>query len=127
MVVSFKIFVNYFPKNKAVNNFRNYKSPDAVDFSNHLPTNYEQLLFSNCNHLPNISPMCVNCKTNFYRNDASSYVDLKAPLLCKEITGKETGGVSYNSEIPEAKKKLLEKRKNCIICMKMIIIKPDFV
>ena len=30
--------------------------------------------------------MCVNCKTIFCRNDASSYINLKAPLNSKAIT-----------------------------------------
>ena len=55
--------------------------------------------------------MCVNCKTNLYRNDASSYIDLKGPLRCKEITGKETAGVWYNSEIREAKKVVRKAKK----------------
>ena len=67
MVVHFKIFVDDIPKIKAMINFRDYKSLDVVDFSDHLLTNYEQILFSNCTHLPNIPAMCVNCKTNFYR------------------------------------------------------------
>ena len=75
MVVNFKNFVDENPKNRAMMNFRNYKSLVVVDFSNHLLTNYEKSLFSNCTHLPNISPMCGNCKTNFFRNDASSYIN----------------------------------------------------
>ena len=82
MVVNFKLFVDDIPKNKAVINVRNYKSLDVVDFSNHLLPNYEQMLFSNCTHIPNISPMCVNCITNFHTNEASSYVNQKAPLIC---------------------------------------------
>ena len=111
MAVNFKNFVEDIPKNKAVINFRNYKSLDVVDFSNHLLTNYEQLLFSNCTHLTNMSPMCVNCKTNFYRNHSSSYINQKAPLISKEITVKETGGVWYNSEIRGAKKVMRKAEK----------------
>ena len=85
MVKIFKTFVNHVPKNKAVINFCNFKSLDVVDFSNHLLTTYEQMLWSNCIHLTNMSPMCVNYKTNFYRYDASSYINQKAPLNCKEI------------------------------------------
>ena len=55
--------------------------------------------------------MCVNCKTNFYRNGASSYIDLKAYLICKEITVKETGKVWYNSEKRETKK-VMRKAEN---------------
>ena len=82
-----------FQKNKTVINYHNFKSRDLVDFSNHLLTNYEQFLFSNCDHLPNISPMCVTCKTIFYRNDPSSHIDLKAALICNEITVKETSEI----------------------------------
>ena len=49
--------------------------------------------------------MCVSCKTNFYRYDASTYINQKALLICKEITVKETGRVLYNGEKREAKKK----------------------
>ena len=45
MVENFKIFIDELPKNKAVINFRNYKSLNVVDFSNHLFTNFGQLLF----------------------------------------------------------------------------------
>ena len=54
MVVNFEIFVDDYPKNKAVINFRNYKSLDLVVFSNYLLTSYEQLLFLNCAHLTNM-------------------------------------------------------------------------
>ena len=59
---------------------------------------------ANCTHLINMSSMCVNCKTKIYRNDASSYINQKAPIINKEITAKETGGNWYNSEIRETKK-----------------------
>ena len=42
-----------------------FQNIDVIDSSNHLSTNYEQLLFSNCTRLTNISPMCVKCKTFF--------------------------------------------------------------
>ena len=104
MVANLKKVVDDVPKNKAVKNFRNYNFLDVVDFSNYLLTNYEEFLFLSCTHLTNMSPMCVNSKTNFYRNDASSYIKQKTPLICMEITVKETGGVRYNSQIREAKK-----------------------
>ena len=111
MVVNFKNFVDDISKIRAMINFRNYKSLDVVDFSKILLTNFEQFLFSNCTHLPNISPMCVSSKTKFYRNDASSYTNQKAPLICKKITVKETGGVWYISEIREAKKIMRKAEK----------------
>ena len=42
--------------------------------------------------------MCLNSKTSFYRNDASSYINQKAPLICKEITVEESGQIWYNIE-----------------------------
>ena len=127
MVVNLKTFVDDIPKIKAVTNFRNYKTLEVVDFSNYLLTNFVQFLFSNWTHLTNMSPMCVNCETNFHRNDASSCINQKPPLICKEITVRETSGVWYNGEIHETKKKLRKKRKNFILSMKMTIIKPNFV
>ena len=55
--------------------------------------------------------MCVNCKTNFYRNNASSYINQKAILFCKEITVKDTGGVWYNNQLREAKKNMRKAEK----------------
>ena len=92
-------------------NFSNSKSLDVVDFSNQLLTNYEQILFSNCTHLPNTSPLCVDYKTNYCRNDASSYINQKTPSICKETTVKETGGVWYDGEIREAKKVMRKAEK----------------
>ena len=54
--------------------------------------------------------MCVNCITKLYRNDASSHINLKAPIISKEITVKETVGIGYNSEICEAKKVMRKAR-----------------
>ena len=54
-----------------------------------------------------MSPMFVNYETNFFRNNASSYINLKAPVICKEITVIEAGGVWYNSEY--VKKKTMRK------------------
>ena len=45
MVENFIIFRDEIPKNKSVINFRNHKSLNVVDFSNHLLTNFEQLHF----------------------------------------------------------------------------------
>ena len=56
--------------------------------------------------------MCVNCKIKFYRNDASSYINQKAPIISKEITVKEVHGDCYNSEIREAKKKKMREEEN---------------
>ena len=54
-----------------------------------------------CTHLTNMSSMCVNCKTEKYRNDTSSYINQKALILSNEITDKETGDNWYNSELRE--------------------------
>ena len=54
--------------------------------------------------------MCVNCKTNFYRNDASSYINQRAHLISKEITVKEAGAVSKIMKYVK-QKMLSEKRK----------------
>ena len=96
MEVNFKMFVDDISKKRAAINTRNCKSLDVVDFSNHLLANYKQLLFSSGTHLTNMSPMCVSCKTYFYRNDASSYIYQKPPLTCKEFTVKEASRVWYN-------------------------------
>ena len=58
-----------------------------------------------------MSSMCVNCKTKIYRNDASSYIYQKAPILRKEITVKETGGNWYKSDIRKAKKVMRKAEK----------------
>ena len=58
-----------------------------------------------------MSSLCVNCKTKFYRNVASSYVNHKAPIINKEITITETGGNWYNREIREAKKVVRKAEK----------------
>ena len=116
----------YCKKKKTVINFRNYKSIDVIDFSNHLLANYGQIRVPNCAHLINMSSMCVDCKTKIYRNVAPSYINQKAPIISKEITVKETGVNWYSSEIREAKK-VLGKAENCIISTVTNFIKPNFV
>ena len=66
--------------------FRNYRSIDVIDFSNHLLTNYEHIRVANCTHLINMWSMCVNCKTKIYRKVASSYINQEAPIVIKVIT-----------------------------------------
>ena len=75
-----------------------------IGFSSHLLTSYEQMRFANCNHLINMSSVCVDCRTKIYRFVASSYLNQKAPIISTETTVKETGGNWYNSEVREAKK-----------------------
>ena len=48
--------------------------------------------------------MRVNCEANLDRNDASGYINHKAPISSKGITVKEAGGHLNNSETREAKK-----------------------
>ena len=79
IVVNFKQIVDDIAKNKEVIKFCNNIPIDVTDFSNHLLTEYEQLLSGNCAHLTNISPLCASCKSTFYRIEASSYINQKAP------------------------------------------------
>ena len=66
---------------------------------------------ANCTHLIYMSSMCVNCKTEIYRNDAPSYINHKAPIISKEITVKETGGNWYIAKIRGAKKVMRKAEK----------------
>ena len=65
---------------------------DAIDFSKRLLTNYEHMWVSNCAQSTNMLSIYVNFKTKAYRNDASSYINQKAPILSKEMIVKEAGG-----------------------------------
>ena len=80
---------------------------------------------AHCTHLTNMSSMCVHCKSKVDRNDASSYISKKAPIISKEITNKEVGGNWYNSEIHQGK--VTRKAENCIISTVTSILKPKFV
>ena len=77
-------------KHKTVIIFRTFNSLDVIDFPNHLLINCEQVLVTNCTHLTEVTSVWDN---------ASSYVNQKAPLIYKEITVKETGGVWYNTDL----------------------------
>ena len=59
-------------------------------------------------------------------DDASSYINQKAPLNFKEITVKEAGGVWYNIETRETKK-FMRKAETCIKGMAITIINFTFV
>ena len=58
-----------------------------------------------------MSSMCASCKTKFYRADASSYINQKAPIISKEINVKEGGGAWYKSEIHEVKEVIRKTEK----------------
>ena len=53
--------------------------------------------------MTNMSFMCVNSKTHFYRNNASSYINRKASIFSKEMKVREAGREWHNSEIRELK------------------------
>ena len=110
-IVSFQIQVNAIPKNKTVISFRNYNCLDQNNFSNHLSANYEQLMLLNCPHSTNLSASCVNCKTDSYKNAASSYIEQNAPIVHKTIMVKESGGEWYNADIRQAKKVMRKAEK----------------
>ena len=83
---------------------------------------------------------CATVEVNVQRctvlnvgSEAQREVEMKLEIMgcdCQRLellTDKEVGGDLYNSEIRKAKKKCLEKRKNCNISTVMPIIKANFV
>ena len=51
-----------------------------------------------------MSSMYVNGIAEFFRSNASAYINHKAPTISKEIVFEETDGNWYSGEIREVKK-----------------------
>ena len=58
----------------------------------------KNLILANCTYVQTFHPSVI------LLNDASSYINRKSPIICKEITVKEASGDWYNSEIRVEKK-----------------------